>query len=155
MARMVRRLALLPGCALLLAACGGGGGGSSPATTARLGANPASLVTAGLEPPAGCYVTVLLVEDITRAQVEQVQNRLLATKAVEQVSFVSKSLEFQRFKQTNAKVAKGMHVNPFTDRFEVVPRSNSSVFSIVSDFATKGGPITNVRPSVGCSTTVG
>jgi len=155
---MLRKLVPLAGCALLLSGCGGGGGGgggsttteSQPAVTAS-----ASLVVPGLEPPAGCYVTVHLIEDINKKQIDQLQERLLRTKAITQVSFVPKELEFRRFAQSNPSLAKRMHVNPFTDRFEVVPRTNGAVFAIIGDFATNGGPITNVKPSIGCSESVG
>jgi hypothetical protein len=145
---MSRGCTLLPlaGCALVLAACGGGGGPSTDTTAA----STATLVTAGLQAPAGCYVTVFLIEDVTRAQIAQVQKLLLANRLITQVSFVPKALELKRFAQTNPVAAKGMHINPFADRFEVVPRTHGSVFSIVGDFATHGGPITNVKPSAGC-----
>jgi hypothetical protein len=152
---MLSKLVPLAGCALLLAGCGGGGGGGESTTAETQPAITASLVAPGLEPPAGCYVTVHLVEDITKKQIAELQQRLLTTKAVTQVSFVSKALEFRRFAQSNPGLAKRMHLNPFTDRFEVVPRTNGAVFAIVGDFATNGGPITNVKPSIGCSETVG
>ena len=57
----------------------------------------------------------------------------------------------RRFALANPRAAKGMHVNPFADRFEVVPRTHGSVFTIVGDFATRGGPITNVKPSDLCA----
>ena len=143
----MRRLAVLAGCAAAVSGCGGGGGSTA---TKPVAAPQAALVAAGLEPPAGCYVTVFLIEDATRAQVAQVQKRLLASKAIEQVSFVSKQLQLRRFAQANPTAAKGMHVNPFSDRFEVVPRTRGGVFAIVSHFALEGGPITNARPSSGC-----
>jgi FtsX-like permease family protein len=144
-----RGCTLLPlaGCALVLAACGGGGGSSGTGTTS---ASAATLVTPGLQPPAGCYVTVFLIEAVTKAQITQLQKLLLANRLISQVSFVPKALELKRFAQTNPVAAKGMHLNPFADRFEVVPRTHGSVFSIVGDFATSGGPITNVKPSTGC-----
>jgi hypothetical protein len=153
---MLRKLVPLAGCALLLAGCGGGGGGGGSTTAAETQpAITASLVAPGLEPPAGCYVTVHLIEDITKQQIADLQQRLLRTKAVTEVAFVSKALEFRRFTLSNPGLARRMHVNPFTDRFEVVPRTNGAVFAIVGDFATNGGPITNVKPSIGCSETVG
>ena len=145
----MRRPWLVPaaGCMLVLAACGGGGsGGASTVTEPN-----AALVVAGLEPPSGCYVTVFLAEAVTRAQVDALQKRLLANRAVTEVSFVSKELELRRFALVNPKAAKGMHVNPFADRFEVVPRTRGGVFAIVGDFAARGGPITNVKPSKTCS----
>jgi len=108
-------------------------------------------VLAGLQPPSGCYVTVFLIEDATRAQIRSVQNRLLANKGVAQVSFVSSGLALERFGKKNPAAAKGMHVNPFSDQFEVVPRSRAAVFSIIGDFATNGGPITNALPSGVCA----
>ena len=132
-------------------ACGGGGGGGTSGTTTTTVRSSAALVAAGLEPPAGCYVTVFLAEDVSKADIAIVQKRLLANRVVTQVSYVSKALELRRFALTNPKAAKGMHVNPFADRFEVVPRTNGSVFAIVSDFAAQGGPITNVKPSKTCA----
>jgi hypothetical protein len=76
---------------------------------------------------------------------------LLANRAVTQVSYASKALELRRFGLRNPQAAKGIDVNPFSDRFEVVPRTKGSVFAIVGDFATRGGPITNVKPSKGCA----
>jgi hypothetical protein len=138
--------------ALALAGCGGGGGaGTSPAGTETAEPPAAALVVAGLEPPGGCYVTVFLLEDVTKAQIASVQRQLLASKAIIQVSFVSKSLQFRRFATLDPTAAKGMHVNPFTDRFEVVPRTRGGAFSIIGDFAVKGGPITNVKQSTGCT----
>jgi FtsX extracellular domain len=145
----MRRLWLVPvaGCVAVLGACGGGGP-SATTTTARAAA---ALVVAGLEPPSGCYVTVFLAEDVTRADIASVQKRLLATRAVTQVSYVSKELELRRFGLRNPQAAKGMQVNPFADRFEVVPRRRGGVFAIVGDFATRGGPITNVKPNKSCA----
>jgi hypothetical protein len=143
------RLVPVASSALALAACGGGGGGNSGATTTVH--SSAALVAPGLEPPAGCYVTVFLAEDVTKADIASVQKRLLGNRVIIQVSYVSKGLELRRFALTNPKAAKGMHVNPFADRFEVVPRTSGSVFTIVGDFATRGGPITNVKPSEGCA----
>jgi hypothetical protein len=146
----MRWLWLVPvaGGAAVLAACGGGGGDSGTTTAAR---TAAALVVAGLDPPSGCYVTVFLAEDVTRADIASVRERLLANSAVIQVSYVSKALELRRFGLRNPRAAKGMHVNPFADRFEVVPRTKGSVFAIVGDFATRGGPITNVKPSKSCA----
>jgi len=147
------RLVSVAGCALALAACGGGG--RTARTTPTPPSSSAALVAAGLEPPSGCYVTVFLAEDVTKADLASVQRRLLSNRAVTEVSFVSKGLELRRFALTNPKAAKGMHVNPFSDRFEVVPRTSGGVFSIVGDFAARGGPITNVKPSEGCRAGVG
>jgi len=150
----MRRLWLVPvaGTTLALAACGGGGGSSGTTTSAP---PSAALVAAGLEPPSGCYVTVFLAEDVSKADVASVQNRLLTNRVITEVSFVSKALELRRFALTHPKAAKGMHVNPFADRFEVVPRTSCGVFTIVGDFATRGGPITNVKPSETCSAGAG
>ena len=143
------RLVPVAGGALALAACGGGGGGNPGATTTVH--TSAALVAAGLEPPAGCYVTVFLAEDVTKADIASVQKRLLANRVITQVSYVSKGLQLRRFALTDPKAAKGMHVNPFADRFEVVPRTRGGVFAIVGDFATRGGPITNVKPNKSCA----
>jgi hypothetical protein len=153
--RAMRWLRLVPvaGGALALAACGGGDGGSpAPTTTVH---SSAALVVAGLEPPAGCYLTVFLAEDVTKADIASVQKRLLASRVITAVSYVSKELQLRRFALSNPKAAKGMHVNPFADRFEVVPRTSGSVFAIVGDFATRGGPITNVKPSEVCAAGAG
>jgi len=147
----MRRLLLLAGCALVLPGCGGGGSSSTTETTA---AGP-RVVTAGLEPPSGCYVTVFMVEDATKAQIAQVRTVLLANKAISQIAYVSKELQLKRFAKTNPAAAKSLHVNPFADRFEAVPRTQLAVFSIIGEFATRGGPITNVKPSDGCNTGTG
>ena len=144
----MRRLFPLAGCALALAACGGGTSVNDTTT-----GSVATLVTPGLTPPPDCYVTVFLIEDVSKAQIAQVQKLLLANRLITQVSFVPKAFQLKRFAQTNPVVAKGMHVNPFADRFEVVPRTHGSIFAIVGDFATRGGPITNVKPSAGCGQT--
>jgi cell division protein FtsX len=96
-------------------------------------------------------VTVFLAVDVTRADIASVQRRLLTNRLITEVSFVSKPLQLRRFALTNPKAAKGMHVNPFADRFEVVPRTTGGVLAIVGDFATRGGPITNVKPSKNCA----
>ena len=140
-----RKLVPLAVAALVLAACGGGTSGNSTST-----GSTATLVTAGLTPPAGCYLTVFLIETVTRTQTLQVQKQLLANRLITQVSFVPKALELRRFAQTHPLAAQGFAVNPFTDRFEVVPRTHGSMFSIIGGFATHGGPITNVRPNAAC-----
>jgi hypothetical protein len=144
------RLVPVAGCALALAACGGGGGRSAGGTTST-SAPAAALVAAGLDPPSGCYVIVFLAEDVTKPQIASVQRRLLANRALTEVSFVSKALELRRFAIRNPQAVKSMHVNPFSDRFEVVPRTRNGVFAIVADFATRGGPITNVKPARNCA----
>ena len=147
----MRRLLLLAGCALALPGCGGGGSSSTTETSAT---GP-TIVVAGLDPPTGCYVTVFMVEDATNAQIAQVRNVLLANRAISQIAYVSKALELKRFAKTNPAAAKSLHVNPFADRFEAVPRTQLGVFSIIGEFATRGGPITNVKPSDGCGTGTG
>ena len=141
-----RRLVPLAVCSLALTACGGGG---TPAATSTA-ASTATVVTPGLNPPSGCYVTVFLVETVTKTQIAQVKRLLVSNRLITQVSFVPKELQLRRFTRTNPAAAKGMVVNPFADRFEVVPRTHGSVFAIVGDFATHGGPITNVKPSAAC-----
>ena len=140
-----RRLLPLVVVGLVLTACGDGTSGSSTTT-----GSTATLVTPGLTPPAGCYLTVFLVESVTTPQTLQVQKQLLANRLITQVSFVSKALELKRFAQKHPLAAQAFAVNPFTDRFEVVPRTHGSMFAIISGFATHGGPITNVRPSAAC-----
>jgi hypothetical protein len=140
-----RRLLPLVIVALGFTACGGGTSGSSTST-----GSTATLVTPGLTPPAGCYLTVFLVESVTTPQTLQVQKRLLANRLITQVSFVSKVLELKRFAQKHPLAAQAFAVNPFTDRFEVVPRTHGSMFAIISGFATHGGPITNVTPNAAC-----
>jgi hypothetical protein len=144
------RLAPVAGCALVLAACGGGDR-STGGTTTITPPPAAALVAAGLDPPSGCYVIVFLAEDATKNEVASVQKRLLANRAVAEVSFVSKELELRRFKLRNPQAARRMHLNPFSDRFEVVPRTRGGIFAIVGDFATRGGPITNVKPARNCA----
>jgi hypothetical protein len=147
----MRRLLGPSVCVLVLAGCGGGSSSAPPAATTTPATSKAQLVIAGLQPPAGCYLTVFLVEGATTAQVETVKSRLLANKAVREVAFVSKGLALERFVRTKPKVAKRIHVNPFSDQFEVVPRSRGTVIAVVADFATNGGPITNVLPSRACA----
>ena len=147
----MRRLALLlGGCALFLSACGGSSSPQSkpPPPVPR---SKARLTIAGLQPPSGCYVTVYLVEAATRAQIESVQRRLLAQRGVARVSFVPRGLALERFVKKDPKVAKGMHVNPFSDQFEVVPRTFNAIFAIIGDFAMHGGPITNALPGGTCA----
>ncbi len=139
-----RRLVPLALFMLVLAACGGSSGGSTTADST------ATLVTAGMTPPAGCYLTVFLIEDVTRKQVLQVQRQLLANRFITQIAYVPRALELRRFVKTHPIVAKGMLFNPFSDRFEVVLRSRSGMFSVIGIFATHGGPITNVKPSAAC-----
>jgi hypothetical protein len=67
-----------------------------------------------------------------------------------QVSYVSKEVELRRFGRRNPQAATAIAANPFADRFEVVPRTRVGVFAIVGDFATRGGPIMNARPSKTC-----
>jgi hypothetical protein len=139
-----RRLAPLALFMLVLAACGGSSGGS---TTTE---SKATLVTPGLTPPDGCYLTVFLIEDVTRKQVLQVQKQLLANRFITQIAYVPRALELKRFVKTHPIVAKGMLFNPFSDRFEVLLRTRSGIFSVIGIFATHGGPITNVKPSAAC-----
>jgi hypothetical protein len=129
---------------LVLPACGGG----TPASTTTT--SKGTLVTAGLTPPAGCYLTVFLIETVTKTQTLHVQNQLLGNRLITQVSFVSKALELRRFAVKHPLAAQGFAVNPFTDRFEVVPRTHGSMFAIIGGFATHGGPITNVTPAAAC-----
>ena len=139
------RLLPLVVVALGFTACGGGTSGSSTSTGATT-----TLVTPGLTPPAGCYLTVFLVESVTTQQTLRVEKQLLANRLITQVSFVPKALELKRFAQKHPLAAQAFAVNPFTDRFEVVPRTHGSMFAIISGFATHGGPITNVTPSAAC-----
>jgi hypothetical protein len=162
----MRRLVILAGCTVALAGCGGGGGGAGgsgaggggragggggPPPAETNAAPEASLVDAGLEPPEGCYVTVFLVEDVTKPQVGEVQAQLLSNSAIFQVSFVPRALELKRFAQSNPAAAKDMHVDQFADRFEVVPRTPGTALQIVGTVAKQGGPITNAKPSAGCA----
>jgi hypothetical protein len=147
----MRRLLGPLACVAVLAGCGGGSDGAPPAKTTTTTAAKAKLVIAGLQPPSACYLTVFLVEDATKAQIASVQRRLLRNKAVSEVAYVSKGLALERFVRTKPNVAKRIHVNPFSDQFEVVPHSRGVAFAVVADFATHGGPITNVLPSRGCA----
>jgi len=139
-----RRLAPFALFMLVLAACGGSSGGST--TTEKT----ATLVTPGLTPPTGCYLTVFLIEDVTRKQVLQVQKQLLANRFITRIAYVPRALALKRFVKTHPIVAKGMLFNPFSDRFEVLLRTRSGIFSVIGIFATHGGPITNVKPSAAC-----
>jgi FtsX extracellular domain len=148
MAAMSRGRWLLPLAVVALVLTGCGGSGTPGASTAT--GSQATLVTAGLTPPAGCYLTVFLIESVSKSQTLHVQSQLLANRLITQVSFVPKALELRRFAQTHPLAAQGFAVNPFTDRFEVVPRTHGSMFAIISGFATHGGPITNVTPNAAC-----
>jgi hypothetical protein len=141
-----RWLLLLAVAALVPAGCGGS---RTPGASTSTGSQ-ATLVTAGLTPPAGCYLTVFLIESVSKSQTLHVQSQLLGNHLITQVSFVPKALELRRFAQTHPLAAQGFAVNPFTDRFEVVPRTHGSMFSIISGFAKQGGPITNVTPNAAC-----
>jgi hypothetical protein len=145
MAAMSRGRWLLPLAVLALVSTGCGGNKPAAGTGSQ-----ATLVTAGLTPPTGCYLTVFLIESVTKTQTLRVQTQLLANRLITQVSFVPKALELRRFAQTHPLAAQGFAVNPFTDRFEVVPRTHGSMFSIIGGFATHGGPITNVTPNAAC-----
>jgi hypothetical protein len=147
MAAMSRGRWLLPLAVAALVATGCGG--SKPTAGTSTGSQ-ATLVTAGLTPPAGCYLTVFLIESVTKTQTLHVQSQLLSNLLITQVSFVPKALELRRFAQTHPLAAQGFAVNPFTDRFEVVPRTHGSMFAIIGGFATHGGPITNVTPNPAC-----
>jgi hypothetical protein len=122
MAAMSRGRWLLPLAVAALVATGCGG--SKPAAGTSTGSQ-ATLVTAGLTPPAGCYLTVFLIESVTKTQTLHVQSQLLSNRLITQVSFVPKALELRRFAQTHPLAAQGFAVNPFTDRFEVVPRART------------------------------
>jgi cell division protein FtsX len=78
-------------------------------------------------------VTVFLTEDVTKSDIAGVRRRLVANRAVTQVSYVSKELELRRFGRRNPETAKRIVANPFADRFEVVPRTPGGVFAIVGD----------------------
>jgi hypothetical protein len=150
----VRPASLLP-LALLaaaLSACGGGTTAAPPTTTATATTPPpARLLPAGIDPPRGCYVTVFMVEDATRAQVARMRRRLLASRLVRSVSFVPKALVFRRFAKTDPAAAKLLGFNPFGDRFEVVPRTRDAALALIADLATDPGPIANATPSRGCA----
>lgn len=146
----MRWLPLLGACVLTLAGCGGSGTPGNPAAPPV--PHPKTRVAlAGLQPPSGCYVTVFLIAGATKAQIATVEHRLLANKGVGQVSFVSRGLALERFGKNNPAAAKQMHVNPFSDQFEVVPRTLEALFLIIGDFATNGGPITNALPEGTCA----
>ena len=140
-----RRLLPLAVVSLALTACGGGTAGSGTSTEST-----ATLVTAGLTPPSGCYLKVFLVDDVTKAQTLHVQRQLLANRLITQVAFVSKVLQLKRFAQKHPLAAQAFAVNPFPDRFEVVPRTHNSMFAIIGSFATQRGPVTNVTANAAC-----
>jgi len=144
---MSRGLRLIPlGLSLLvLAACGGGSAGSSTTTDAA-----AKLVTPGLTPPKGCFLTVFLLEDVTGKQRLRLQRQLLANPLITEVSYVPRGLELRRFAKRHPLIARGMLFNPFSDRFEVVLRTHDAMFPVIAAFAKHGGPTLNVRPSTAC-----
>ena len=144
------RLALVAAAAaLLLAGCGGGGKASSGTTTSET--QQARLVEATLAQPDGCFLTVFLSEGVTPAQRRDVETLLLTNRRIREVAFVSKALALRRLARTQPDVARNMHVNPFPDQFEIVPRTRTDIFAIVTQFAAGVDGVTNVRGSRGCS----
>jgi cell division protein FtsX len=136
----------------LLAGCGGGGSASSGTTSTATEVDPphARLAKATLKQPAGCFLTVFLSESHTTQQQRHVELLLLGNKLIREISFVSKDLALRRLARTQPQIAKGMHVNPFPDSYEVLPGSRNAVFSIMTDFAAGVDGVTNVKPSRGC-----
>jgi hypothetical protein len=66
-------------------------------------------------------VTVFLAEDVTRADIASVQKRLLATRAVTQDLVRLEGARAPPLRPAEPAGGQGDHVNPFADRFEVVP----------------------------------
>ena len=139
--------------ALLLAGCGGsegkGDASEEPATTDE--APAAKVVKAGLRAPAGCFITVFLREDVTPAQKRAFQSRMLSSKGVATVAFVSKALSLERLRSRKPAVARSIRVNPYPPQFEVVPRSTFNVSAIITDLASGIGGVTNARASRPCA----
>jgi hypothetical protein len=139
--------------ALLLTGCGGGGETAAPATTSTADDTPrARVVRAKLVPPSGCFLTVFLSESHTTTQQRHVELLLIGNRLVREVAFVSKDLALRRLARTQPKIAKGMHVNPFPDSYEVLPGSRNAIFSIITDFAAGVDGVTNVKASRACGT---
>ncbi len=105
---------------------------------------------AKLAPPSGCYLTVFLSEDVTPVEKAHVQLLLLSNPRIVEVSFVSKELALKRLARTQPEIAANIHVNPFPDQFEVVPRLRVDVFAIITDFAAGVDGVTNVRARPAC-----
>jgi hypothetical protein len=144
------RLGLVAALAgLLLAGCGGGTSSATDDGTTTT-ASRARLVPATLAGPQGCFLTVFLSEGVSPAQRREVEALLLGSRRVREVSFVSKELALRRFARQQPDVAKNMHVNPFPDRYEVVPGTRIDVFAIITQFASGVDGITNVRASAAC-----
>jgi FtsX-like permease family protein len=134
----------------LLAGCGGGDSTADEATTSTA-ARTANLVKAGMAPPRGCYVTVFLSENVTAAQREHVQGRLLSNPRVLEVAFVPKKLSLRRFARANPLIAAGMRLNLFPDKFEARLISRLSALTVVTDFAAGVDGITNAKASAACA----
>jgi FtsX extracellular domain len=149
MTRNPTRLALVAAAAALLVS-GCGSSSSSEGTTSTVGPQ-AKLVPATLVQPEGCFLTVFLSESVTPAQTAHVQLLLLSNPRIVEVSFVSKQLALKRLAATQPDIAANMHVNPFPDQFEVVPRLRVDVFAIITDFAAGVDGVTNVRASPACA----
>ena len=144
------RLALVAAAAALLCPGCGGESSSADATTSTAGPR-ARIVQAKLAQPAGCFVTVFLSESVTPTQKRHVELLLLSNRRIVEISFVSKKLALRRFARTKPKIAANMHVNPFSDRFEVVPGTRVDVFAIMTDFAAGVDGVTNVRAGALCA----
>ena len=145
----MRSLVPLCLCAFVLAACGGGSGGG--ATTTNEQVSRATFAVGKLKPPAGCYVTVYMVENATGTQLRSMKRRLVGNRLVATVYYVSKELELRRFKKADPAAARLLAFNPFADRFEVVTHTHGAAFAIIGDLARHPGPITNAVPSKGCA----
>jgi len=138
--------------ALLLLGCGCGGSASTTEETTTEETH-AKVVEARLEQPTICFLTVFLSESVTPAQKSHVEELLLANPRIREIAFVPKALALRRLAEKQPDVAKGMHVNPFPDQFEIVPGTRSDLFAIVTDFAAGVDGVTNVRPSSTCAQT--
>ena len=137
--------------ALLLAGCGGGSSASTEPTTTAAPPS-AKLVPARLAQPKDCYLTVFLEDGVTPARKQSVELLLLSSRRVRQIAFVSKELSLKRLAQTQPDVVKGMHVNPYPDEYEVVPRKRADIFAIVEQFAAGVDGVSNLRVNPSCAT---
>jgi hypothetical protein len=135
--------------ALLLAGCGGGSE-AGETTTTTTSAPRAKVVRATIAQPSGCFLTVFLSEGVTPVQRQDVEMLLVSNRRVRVIAFVPKTLALRRFARAQPDLARTMSVNPFTDRFEVVPGARIDVYSIITQFASGVDGVTNVRASAPC-----
>jgi hypothetical protein len=136
--------------ACFVAGCGGGG---SPAPKE---------VAAGVTPPTGCAVTVLLgkrasggvfrVEDATRKQVDQVRTLLRGDRKVKTFAYIPKKLMLHRLFRKYPSLTKNLTGNPLPDSFEVVPEQRQAASPIAASLRSLAG-VLNVTTSAACGVT--